>query len=287
MQNKIIDCRNIAKEFLIKTKKVYKELLLNSDLEYLKLAIIQIGKDYASSIYIKNKIKYCNEFGIAVEVINLQDNIEETIIIEIIKKLNENLNIHGILLQLPIPKKLNVERVLNLIDANKDVDGFNKLNLGATFLGDNKLSPCTAKGILYIIKYLNLEILGSNIVVLGKSNIVGKPIALQLINLGATVTICNSKTKNIKQYTTNADILIVAIGKMKFIKSNMIKKDCIIIDVGINRDKDNKICGDVDLEDVIEKVKYITPVPYGIGKMTIAMLIANVLECYLKQINRY
>lgn len=283
MQNKIIFCDNIAKDFLIKTKIFYKELLLNHNLESLKLAIIQIGNNYASSIYIKNKIRSCNEFGIDTEVIKLPENIEESKIIQIIKKLNENLNIHGILLQLPIPKNLQIKDILNLIDPNKDVDGFNKLNLGATFVGDNQLAPCTSKGILYIIKYLNLNVKGANIVILGRSNIVGKPTAIQLINLGATVSICNSKTKNIENYTTNADILIVAIGKARFIKSNMIKKDCVIIDVGINRDENNKICGDVDLEDVIEKVKYITPVPNGVGKMTVAMLIANVLECYLKK----
>jgi methylenetetrahydrofolate dehydrogenase (NADP+)/methenyltetrahydrofolate cyclohydrolase len=284
MNHKIIDCNIIANQFLEQLQITYKQLKEKYKIEVLNLAIIQIGDDYASSIYIKNKIKYCYDFGINVKHIKLENNTQEEYMINLIQDLNQNIYIHGILLQLPIAKEINLNKILNFIDAKKDVDGFNIINLGNIFLGNNTLAPCTTKGILYILEHLKIKIEGLNVVILGRSNIVGKPLAIQLINLGATVSICNSKTNNLKYYTKNADILIVAIGQNKFINSNFIKQDAIIIDVGINRSEDNKICGDVDMLDVIGKVKYITPVPNGVGKMTVSMLIANLIECYLKQI---
>ena len=248
------------------------------------LAVIQVGEDPASSIYVRNKIKACEYTGIESTMIKLNDNISENELIEWIKEFNEDENIDGILVQLPLPKHINTKNVIDTISPEKDVDGFTRINSGSLFIGDNEFVSCTPLGVLELLKRYNIEISGKNCCVIGRSNEVGKPMALLMLQENATVTICHSKTTNLKEFTKNADILISAIGKAKFINSDFIKDNAVVIDIGINRDENNKLCGDVDFENVKDKVSFITPVPGGVGPMTIAMLMNN---CVKNKFNKY
>lgn len=245
------------------------------------LAVIQAGDNLASKIYVNSKIKQCAEVGIESKNFILPADVTEEELLNKIDELNKDDAIDGILVQLPLPNHIDTPKVIETIDIAKDVDGFKPENLGKVVLGDETaLISCTPAGILRLFEEYKLALEGKDVVVIGRSNIVGKPMTALLINEGATVTVCNSKTKNLSEKTKNADVVIVAIGKANFLKGDMVKDGAIIIDVGINRDENNKICGDVDFESVKDKVSYITPVPGGVGPMTIAMLLNNTLKAF-------
>ena len=243
-----------------------------------KLAVIMVGEDKASKVYVKNKSKACNEIGIEFEEFLLDENTSMQELISLIKELNNRNDIHGILLQSPIPKNLNINEAFNTIDYRKDVDGFHPINVGKLSIGEDCFISCTPYGVVRMLEEYNIPIEGKNVVILGRSNIVGKPLIQCMLKKNATVTVCHSRTQNIEEITKNADILIVAIGKAKFVTESMVKNGAVIIDVGINRTDEGKLVGDVDFENVEKKASYITPVPGGVGPMTIAMLMNNVVK---------
>lgn len=245
------------------------------------LVTILVGDNPASKVYVANKEKACNEVGILPIVERCDENITEESLLYLIKMYNDNKYVDGILVQLPLPQHINAENVLKVIDPKKDVDGFHPENVAKLWLGQDCIKPCTPQGIMDLIDCVGIDLKGKNIVVLGRSNIVGLPVAKMCLDRNATVTICHSKTKHLGEITKQADILIVAIGKPRFITSKMIKEDTIIIDVGINRDENGKLCGDVDYDNIHSKTPYITPVPGGVGPMTIACLLKNTIKCYL------
>ena len=251
-----------------------------------KLAVIMVGDNPASKVYVKNKSKACQEVGIEYEEYLLDSNIKQEELIKLIKKLNEDKTINGILLQSPIPNGLDINEAFRTIDYKKDVDGFHPMNVGKLALGQDTFVSCTPYGVMRMFEEYNIDLCGKNVVILGRSNIVGKPLSQCCLNKNATVTICHSKTQDTKKITKEADIVISAIGKPKFITQDMVKDGAVIIDVGINRDENGKIVGDVDFENVKEKASYITPVPGGVGPMTIAMLINNVIKAAKIQNNR-
>jgi methylenetetrahydrofolate dehydrogenase (NADP+)/methenyltetrahydrofolate cyclohydrolase len=244
------------------------------------LAVVLVGDDPASQVYVKNKKAACAKVGITSIEHLLGKNVTEDELLKLVQNLNNDSSIDGILVQLPLPSHLDSKIVIDTILPNKDVDGFNRYNMGSLTLNDPQICPCTPHGVMYMLDSLNINYHGKNAVIIGTSNIVGRPMALELLNRGATVTICNSKTQNLSSITASADILIVAVGRPNMVKSNWVKPDSIIIDIGINRLQNGTLCGDVDFDDVVNKVQYITPVPGGVGPMTIAMLIQNTLRCY-------
>lgn len=274
----IIDGKSVADKITEQLKQKISQL---QDKPH--LAVIQIGNNAASTIYVNLKKKKAEEIGIKSTVINLDENIEEKELIYKIEKLNKDNSVHAILVQLPLPKHINESNIIKAITPNKDVDGFTAQNTGDLFNGIKpKAYPCTPKGVLKLLKEYNIEIQGKHAVIVGRSNIVGKPLAIMLLNEHATVTICHSKTKNLPEITKQADILISAVGK-KIIFKDMVKKDAVVIDVGIFKDENNKTTGDVDFENVKEIAAYITPVPKGVGPMTIACLMENTIELYEQQ----
>ena len=242
------------------------------------LAVILVGNDPASKIYVKNKRIACEKVGIVSKEIVLDEKISENELLSIINDLNRDSKINGILVQLPLPKHLNETKVINSIDPRKDVDAFCPINVGKIMIGKCDFLPCTPAGVLDLIDSTGVSVCGKNCVVIGRSNIVGKPMAMLLLNRSGTVTVCHSRTKDLKSFTQNADILISAVGISKFVKVDMVKPGAIVIDVGINREENGKICGDVDFEGVKEVAGYITPVPGGVGPMTIAKLMENALK---------
>ncbi|MBQ4583451.1 MAG: bifunctional 5,10-methylenetetrahydrofolate dehydrogenase/5,10-methenyltetrahydrofolate cyclohydrolase [Bacilli bacterium] len=241
------------------------------------LAVVIVGNDEASQVYVRNKAKMCEKLQIGSKVIECEENISEKELEKIIKDLNNDQNIHGILIQAPLPKHLDSLKIFDIVSKEKDVDGFNIYNVGALSLNKEGFIPCTVKGIIKILEYYNINVTSKNIVIIGRSNIVGKPLANYLINHNATVTVCHSKTSNLSDITKQADILISATGTANLVKKDYVKKGAVVIDVGINRNN-NKLCGDVNFEEVSEIASHITPVPGGVGPMTIAMLMENVLE---------
>lgn len=243
-----------------------------------KLAVIMVGHNSSSEIYVKNKSKACEAVGIEFEEFLLEENTTENYLMELIEKLNNDDSVNGILLQSPVPKHIDINKAFRTIVPNKDVDGFNPQNVGNLVIGEDCFISCTPFGVMKILEEYNIDVEGKNAVVIGRSNIVGKPMAQCLLASNATITICHSKTKNIKEIIKNSDIVISAIGKSKFITGDMIKEGAVVIDVGINRLENGKIVGDVDFESVKEKASYITPVPGGVGPMTIAMLLNNVVK---------
>ena len=243
-----------------------------------KFAAIMVGNDNASQIYIRNKSKACEEIGIEFEEYLLSENIEQKELIEKIKELNNRKDLHGILLQSPIPANLDINEAFRTITPEKDVDGFNPLNIGKLCLNQDTFVSCTPFGIMKMFEAYGIELEGKDVTIIGRSNIVGKPLIQCCLNKNATVTVCHSKTKNLKAHTQNADIIIVAIGKSKFLKADMIKEGAVVIDVGINRDSEGKITGDADFDNIISKASFITPVPGGVGPMTIAMLMNNIIK---------
>lgn len=248
-----------------------------------KLAVIMVGDDPASKVYVKNKSKACEDVGIEYEEYLLESKITQKELIDLIKRLNEDNTVNGILLQSPIPSNLDINEAFRTIAPEKDVDGFNPINVGKLVLNQDTFVSCTPFGIIKMFEEYNIDLCGKNVVILGRSNIVGKPLIHCCLNKNATVTTCHSKTQNIKEIAQNADILISAIGKAHFVTTNMVKENAIVIDVGINRLDNGKITGDVDFENVKEKAEFITPVPGGVGPMTIAMLMNNVIKATRRQ----
>ncbi len=270
----LIDGRKCA-EYL--KKNIFEKI--NSIKGKLKLVVIRVGNEASSIIYINNKKKACNEAKIDFEEIVFNSDIEETQLISKIKELNNDDSVTSILVQLPIPNHLNKHKIINTIDYKKDVDGLTDINKIKLINNEKCIIPCTARGIMKLFNFYNVSLEGKNVVLIGRSELVGKPLFNLLLKENATVTVCHSKTENLKLHTLNADIIICAVGKPNFIKNDMIKDESIIIDVGINRVND-KICGDVDFDDVKSKVSYISPVPGGVGLMTVASVLNNIIECY-------
>lgn len=269
---KIIDGKNIASFINDKTSAKIKELNLNPG-----LAIILVGNNPASEIYVKNKIANCEKIGIKANLYRFSSENKETEIINCVKKMNVDNNIHGIIIQSPMPKEFRENHINSFISPEKDVDGFGIYNMGLLALNNENYLAATPQGIIKMLEFENIDIKGKNVVIIGRSKIVGRPLALALLNRDATVTIAHSKTENLQTITKKADILIVAIGKPSFITQDYIKENAVVIDVGINR-IDGNICGDIDFESVKDKVSYITPVPGGVGPMTIACLLSNVTK---------
>lgn len=248
-----------------------------------KLTVILVGDNHASQTYVKNKERGCDYIGIKSEVLKHEASFSEAELLKEIESLNKDESVDGILVQLPLPKHIDEQKVLNAIAPSKDVDGFHPDNIANLFLGKKSLVPCTPKGMLVLLEEIGYDLTGKEVVVVGRSNIVGKPVALLCLHNNATVTIAHSKTENLKEVCRRADVLIAAIGKPKFITRDYIKEGAIVLDVGINRDENNKLCGDVDFDDVKDIVSGITPVPGGIGPMTITMLMQNTLEAFYRR----
>ena len=242
------------------------------------LAVIQVGNDPASSVYVNSKKKTCEQLGIESLSYELGENTTQEELIEVIHDLNGKEQVNGILVQLPLPNHIDEDLIIRTIDPDKDVDGFHPMNVGRLWIGERGFLSCTPAGVMQLLKRSNISIEGKHCVIIGRSNIVGKPMAALLIRENGTVTITHSRTKNLKEVTRTADILIVAIGKKQFVTSDFIKEGAVVIDVGIHRDENNKLCGDVDYDDVVGKASAITPVPGGVGPMTIAMLMNNCVE---------
>jgi len=245
------------------------------------LAVVIIGENPASQSYVRNKQRTCEKLGMYSEKYELEEAVTEEALLKLIADLNKNDKIHGILVQLPLPKHIDESRIIEAIDPKKDVDGFHPINVGKLSLGVECLKPCTPSGMIKLLEYYDIDIEGKEAVVLGRSNIVGKPIALMLLEKNATVTVCHSRTKDLEKVLKRADIVIVAIGRAHFLKVDMIKDGAVVIDVGINR-IESGLVGDVDYDTVKEKASYITPVPGGVGPMTITMLMKNTLEACKK-----
>lgn len=241
------------------------------------LAVIIVGEDPASQVYVRNKEKACKEVGFYSEKFALPENTTQQELNALVQQLNARKDINGILCQLPLPKHLDDKEVINLINPIKDVDAFHPVNVGAIMIGDYNFLPCTPAGVMELIHSTGVDVCGKKAVVIGRSNIVGKPMAMLLLHENATVEITHSRTQNLSEITAGADILVAAIGRAKFVTADMVKEGAVVIDVGMNRDENGKLCGDVDFEGVKDKCSYITPVPGGVGPMTIAMLMQNTL----------
>lgn len=272
----IINGKELAKKIRLEVKEEVKELKAKG-IEP-KLSVIMVGTDKASEVYVRNKSKACEEIGIAFEEFLLSEETTMEELLALIEKLNNRKDIHGILLQSPIPKHLDIRKAFNSINYKKDVDGFQPINVGKLALGEEGFVSCTPAGVMEMLKEYNIEIQGKKAVVIGRSTIVGKPLAQLLLNANATVTICHSKTQNIEQIAKEADILVAALGKPKFVTESMVKNGAVVIDVGINRTAEGKLIGDVDFENVEKIASYITPVPGGVGPMTVAQLMKNVVK---------
>lgn len=271
---KIIDGKEIASKLRVDIKNSVEEFRSKYNRK-IGLAVVLVGDDSASQVYVRNKIKACEDVGIKSYVYYIPSDIDQKQLEKIISGLAVDDNIHGILVQLPLPGHIDSDKILGLIPIEKDVDGFSVNNIGKLCMNEDCLVACTPNGIMKMLESEGISVKGKNAVVVGRSNIVGKPMALLLINADATVTVCHSKTADLKEECLRADILIAAVGKPKFITSEMIKEGAVVIDVGINRDSDGKLCGDVDFENVKDKCSYISPVPGGVGPMTITMLMYN------------
>ncbi|MBR3720308.1 MAG: bifunctional methylenetetrahydrofolate dehydrogenase/methenyltetrahydrofolate cyclohydrolase FolD [Clostridia bacterium] len=279
----LIDGKELARKIRMELKDEVTELKekgINP-----KLAVIMVGDDKASKVYVKNKSKACEEIGIEYEEFLMDADITMETLLSLIEELNNREDIHGILLQSPIPQNLDIRQAFNKIDYRKDVDGFHPINVGKLSIGEDCFISCTPYGVVKMLEEYNIEVQGKNVVIIGRSNIVGKPLIQCMLNKNGTVTVCHSKTQNIKEITKNADILIAALGKAKFVTEDMVKDGAVIIDVGINRTDDGKLVGDVDFENIEPKASFITPVPGGVGPMTIAMLMTNVVNA-AKELNK-
>jgi len=285
MTAKIIDGRKIAKlcraEIGERLNKLVEETGVRPG-----LTVIIVGNNPASVLYVRNKIQACEEVGIASNVMKLPENVSEAELLKVIQELNENPRVHGILVQLPIPKTISTLKVLETISADKDVDGFHMYNVGGLVIGNTVFPPCTPYGVQKILEFEGIDLEGKNVVVVGASNIVGKPMALMLMQREATVTICHAKTRDLAQYTILADVLVVAAGRPNLIVPQMVRTGAVVIDVGINKLPDGRLVGDVDFEGVKEKASYITPVPGGVGPMTVTMLLYNTVGAAERSLGR-
>lgn len=280
MMSKIIDGKAVSafvKENIKKEVASLKEKGIT-----VGLAVILVGEDPASKIYVANKKKACEDLGIISEEYLLPEDTKTEELLELINTLNNEKTVNGILCQLPLPKGIDEKTVINSISPEKDVDAFHPANVGKIMIGDYDFVPCTPAGIMEMLKFYGIEISGKNCVVIGRSNIVGKPMSMLLLHKNGTVTTCHSKTADLKNVTNKADILVSAVGKSNFVTADMVKENAVVIDVGMNREN-GKLCGDVVFDEVSEKASYITPVPGGVGPMTIAMLMKNTLTAAKKQ----
>ena len=253
--------------------------------ETVSLAVIIVGDNPASRVYVNNKKKACEATGIVSYEYALPEETKEEELLALIEELNENSEINGILCQLPLPGHIDEKKVIDAIASEKDVDCFRAENVGKMWLGEYDFAACTPKGVMLLLEYYGIDVCGKNCVIIGRSNIVGKPMASLLLEKSATVTICHSKTKDLASFTRNADVIVAAVGRPKFVTADMVGEGAVVVDVGINRDENGKLCGDVDFENVKEKASYITPVPGGCGPMTIAVLMRNTLVAYRIQKN--
>jgi len=274
---------------LIDGKKVSEEIRnrLAEEIQKLKkktgktpgLATVLVGDDPASAVYVRNKNKICGELGFQSFEKKLSADTSEEKLLQLVGELNSNKDIHGILVQLPLPNQIDSEKILEAIDPKKDVDGFHPVNVGKLLVGNALLTPCTPTGIIELLDRYDIEISGKHAVIIGRSNIVGKPVSMLLLQRNATITICHSRTQNLEEVTRSADILVAAVGRAKFVTEEMVSEGTVVIDVGINR-VDGKLTGDVDFEPVSKKASHITPVPGGVGPMTIALLMGNTLKAF-------
>lgn len=264
-----LDIKNELKEKVAKYKEQGIEITL---------VVVKVGNDPASAVYVRNKEKACEYVGINSKTLALPEETTEEELLNVVKELNEDKNVNGILVQLPLPKHIDESKVLLTIDSTKDVDGFHPVNVGKMVIGEDTFLPCTPAGIIEMIKRTDIDIEGKECVVIGRSNIVGKPMAMLMLKENATVTIAHSRTKDLKEVTKRADIIVAAIGKAKFVTADYVKEGAVVIDVGMNRDENGKLCGDVDFESVSKVASAITPVPGGVGPMTVTMLLVNCLR---------
>ena len=264
-----LDIKNELKEKVAKYKEQGIEITL---------VVGKVGHDPASAVYVRNKEKACEYVGINSKTLALPEETTEEELLNVVKELNEDKNVNGILVQLPLPKHIDESKVLLTIDSTKDVDGFHPVNVGKMVIGEDTFLPCTPAGIIEMIKRTDIDIEGKECVVIGRSNIVGKPMAMLMLKENATVTIAHSRTKDLKEVTKRADIIVAAIGKAKFVTADYVKEGAVVIDVGMNRDENGKLCGDVDFESVSKVASAITPVPGGVGPMTVTMLLVNCLR---------
>lgn len=264
-----LDIKNELKEKVAKYKEQGIEITL---------AVVKVGNDPASAVYVINKEKACEYVGINSKTLALPEETTEEELLNVVKELNEDKNVNGILVQLPLPKHIDESKVLLTIDSTKDVDGFHPVNVGKMVIGEDTFLPCTPAGIIEMIKRADIDIEGKECVVIGRSNIVGKPMAMLMLKENATVTIAHSRTKDLKEVTKRADIIVAAIGKAKFVTADYVKEGAVVIDVGMDRDENGKLCGDVDFESVSKVASAITPVPGGVGPMTVTMLLVNCLR---------
>lgn len=264
-----LDIKNELKEKVAKYKEQGIEITL---------VVVKVGNDPASAVYVRNKEKACEYVGINSKTLALPEETTEEELLNVVKELNEDKNVNGILVQLPLPKHIDESKVLLTIDSTKDVDGFHPVNVGKMVIGEDTFLPCTPAGIIEMIKRTDIDIEGKECVVIGRSNIVGKPMAMLMLKENATVTIAHSRTKDLKEVTKRADIIVAAIGKAKFVTADYVKEDAVVIDVGMDRDENGKLCGDVDFESVSKVASAITPVPGGVGPMTVTMLLVNCLR---------
>ena len=276
----IIDGKLVAAKTREQIAKEVAELKSKGYDREIGLAVIFVGNNPASEVYVRNKIKACEEVGIKSYLCKLPEESTFEDVADTIEQLNQNPDVSGMILQLPIQKHLDENRLIDLIHPDKDVDGCTAAQKGRLWTGRDSLIACTPYGGMKLVDFYGIPLEGRNAVVIGRSNLVGKPMAQLLLDRNCTVTLCHSRTKNLKEVTSSADIVVVAIGKAKFLKADMVKDGAVVIDVGMDRDENGKLCGDVDYADVAEKCSYITPVPGGVGPMTVTMLIANTLQAY-------
>ena len=279
----IIDGKLVAKVTREQIKQEVERLKALNYPNAIGLAVILVGDDPASQVYVRNKIKACDEVGIKSFLCKLPAESTFDEVAGTIRYLNENPDVSGMILQLPLPKHLDENSLLDLIDPEKDVDGCHYVQKGRLWTGRDSLVACTPYGVMKLLEYYDISLQGKNAVVIGRSNLVGKPLAQLLLDVNCTVTICHSKTQNLAEITSRADIVCVAIGKAKFLTADMVKDGAVVIDVGMDRDENGKLCGDVDFDSVAPKCSYITPVPGGVGPMTVTMLLANTLKAYKAQ----
>ena len=274
---KLIDGKLVSSKIRLEISQETEEFIQKTGIQP-HLVVIIVGNDAASMTYVKNKKKACEDVGFKSTVIELPEETPEVELLEQIKELNEDLTVHGILVQLPLPKHIDEQKVIDTISVKKDVDGFHPYQVGALVSGLPCLKPCTPSGVIELLKAYNIDMAGRHAVIVGRSHIVGKPLIQLLLDQNATVTVCHSRTQNLAEFTKSADILIVAIGRAHFITADMVKEGAVVIDVGINRLETGKLVGDVLYDDIFEKASYITPVPGGVGPMTITMLLKNTLK---------
>lgn len=279
----IIDGKKVSAEVKAQVAKETEELKKQGITP--GLAVVIVGDDPASRVYVNNKKKACELVGFKSEEYALPASTTQQELLDLVRKLNDKKDINGILVQLPLPKHLDEKQVIEAINPIKDVDAFHAVNVGKIMIGDYDFLPCTPAGVMEMLSYYNIPVSGKHCVVIGRSNIVGKPMAMLLLHQNGTVTICHSRTRNLKEECLKADILVAAVGIPKFVKADMVKEGAVVIDVGMDRDENGKLCGDVDFENIKDKTSYITPVPGGVGPMTIAVLMKNTLKACRLQNN--